>query len=332
MSRIQKIVEMLLAAGDSFISGEQLSRSLGVSRTIVWKQMKQLRAMGFELESVPHKGYRLQFAPDSIEIAEIHRKLAMLVEPSEPLLSNVQLFDEIDSTQTKAHQLAAGGAPHGTLVIAEHQTAGRGRLARPWESARGRGIWMSLILRPDLAVQWCSQLPLLISVALCHAIREQTGLPVGIKWPNDLLIAEQKVSGILLESVIEANQIRYLVVGIGINVNQTKLDFTEEIARVATSLRIESGKLYSRTDLVVSVIAHVQHWFMQYAAFGFAPIGEQWCQLCVSLNRPVRIVTNKGVIEGTAEAIDDFGALVVRTDDGQRIKQYSGDLEFMPVQ
>ncbi len=325
MSHVDTIIRLLVASDNAFVSGEQLSRELGISRTAIWKYMKQLRQMGYELESVSHKGYRLLHAPDCLDTPEF----MLALERSGA--AAVHFFEEVDSTQTVARRLAEQGAPAGTLVIAERQTAGRGRFDRKWQSPYGRGIWLSLILRPDVTVQWSSQLTLLSSVALCMAIREQTGLPAGIKWPNDILIGERKLSGMLLESVAEAEQIRYVIVGIGINVNQLESDFSADIAHTATSLRIAADRPFQRAPLIAALLVHLQQLLHEYAVAGFTPIGERWRAMSVSLNRAVKITSSRGIVEGYAETIDEYGALVLRMADGTLRKQFSGDLELLPL-
>jgi BirA family transcriptional regulator, biotin operon repressor / biotin---[acetyl-CoA-carboxylase] ligase len=318
-----QLLQLFEEAEGVFLSGEELSSRLNISRTAIWKQIERLREQGYLFEAVPRKGYRLISKPDKLELTELISKLT-----TRSLGRTIKYFESLDSTQNVAHQLVNEGAAEGTLVLAERQTAGRGRMGRKWHSPKGKGIWFSLVLRPSIPLQFTPQLTLLVAVALCRAIRSETELPVGIKWPNDLLINGKKICGILLESSAEDERLKHVIAGVGISANLFPDDFPEELRGVATSLSIEAGKPIDRVQLLCRFLSELEQLYDLYLAEGFTPIKLLWEALNVSLHRPLRSMTPQGLIEGYAESMDDSGALVVRLDDGNVTKIYSGDVEF----
>lgn len=316
----QKILAFFADRPGSYVSGEQLSELLGCSRTAVWKHIRQLRKQGYSFDAVPRKGYLLTGVPDRLSAVELLSSLT-----TKTMGRTIKWFDSIDSTQTIAHQLAEQGAAEGTLVLAEQQTAGRGRMGRSWHSPKGKGVWMSLILRPRIPVHFTPQLTLLVAVALCRTIRKIEAIPVTIKWPNDLLIEGKKVSGILLESSAEDERLKYVIAGVGISVNLETEDYPEQLREVGTSLRIASGKKWSRTQLIQTFLAQFETLYELYHSEGFEPIRVAWEALAVSLGRTIQARTPKGTVEGVAESIDEMGALIVRHSDGTITKLYSAE-------
>lgn len=319
----ERIIQILKSRPDDFISGEQLSKELGCSRTAVWKHIDALREDGYAFEAVSKRGYRLLRAPHRLN----EERLRDLLQ-TKTLGRSLHLFDTVDSTQTAAHHLVADGAPEGTLVIAERQTSGRGRMGRSWHSPKGTGIYMSLVLKPRVPLQFTPQLTLLAAVALCRGIKRHADVPIGIKWPNDLLIRGKKVSGILLESNAEDERLRYIIAGMGIGVNLLPDDYPPELRDIATSLAIETGRTIEREPLIADVLLELEELYALYHEQGFAPIRLMWEAYSASLNRPVRINSPQGVIEGIAEALDDSGGLLVRMPDGERLRVYSGEVEL----
>ncbi|MCD1260263.1 biotin--[acetyl-CoA-carboxylase] ligase [Paenibacillus athensensis] len=318
----ERILELFQAQPEVYVSGEELSRRLGCSRTAIWKHIRELREAGYEFEASPRKGYRLLKKPAKLSAAELLSGLA-----TQTMGHKLHIYDEVDSTQLVAHALIAQGASEGTLVLAESQTAGRGRMGRKWHSPPGKGIWMSLVLKPLIPVYFMPQLTLLTAVALCRSIQQVCGADIGIKWPNDLLIGGKKVSGILLESSGEDERLKYVIAGIGISANLLAADYPEELRGIATSLAIETGAEVRREKLIQAFLLEFEELYRLYHEKGFAPIKLLWEALSVSLHRPIRTTTGQGVIEGMAEAIDDSGALIVLTPSGERINVYSGDVE-----
>ncbi|MDF2714001.1 MAG: biotin--[acetyl-CoA-carboxylase] ligase [Paenibacillus sp.] len=316
----QQILAFFVEHPDRYVSGEQLSEMLGCSRTAVWKHISSLRDQGYSFDAIPRKGYRLIGIPDRLSAADLLGGLS-----TRTMGKTIKLFDAVDSTQSIAHKLAEQGAMEGTLVLAEQQTAGRGRMGRSWHSPKGKGVWMSLILRPQIPVHFTPQLTLLVAVALCRTIRKMEPVPVAIKWPNDLLIEGKKISGILLESSAEDERLKYVIAGVGISVNLREEDYPDELKEVGTSLRIASGKEWNRTELIQAFLEQFETLYELYHAEGFEPIRTAWEALAISLGKPIRARTPKGSVEGVAESIDDMGALLVRQPDGNVMKLYSAE-------
>lgn len=316
----QRILAYFQNNPHKYVSGEQLSEWLGCSRTAVWKHIRSLRVEGYTFEAIPRKGYRLIGEPDRLSAAGLLAGLS-----TRTMGRTLKLFDSVESTQTIAHRLAEEGAEEGTLVVAEQQTAGRGRMGRSWHSPKGKGVWMSLVLRPRIPVHFTPQLTLLVAVALCRTIRKMEPLAVAIKWPNDLLIEGKKISGILLESSAEDERLKHVVAGIGISANMRADDYPPELREVGTSLAIASGKEWNRAELIQAFLAQFEALYELYHAEGFEPIRAAWEALAVSLGKPVRARTPKGDVAGVAESIDDMGALLVRQADGSMVKLYSAE-------
>ncbi|WP_152393923.1 biotin--[acetyl-CoA-carboxylase] ligase [Paenibacillus guangzhouensis] len=320
----EPLLQLLLAKPDAYISGEEISRQLQISRTAVWKQINKLRSQGYEFDAIPRVGYRLKQKPDRLNTLMLLSQLKSSV-----MGQQIKLLESTPSTQIIAHQLAEQGAPEGTLVIAEEQTSGRGRMGRAFYSPSGKGIWMSLILKPQTSLQFTPQLTLLIAVALCRSLQRLVPISIGIKWPNDLLVGTKKISGILLESNAEDERVRYCIAGIGISVNLDQEDYPEQLRDVATSLKIESGTKIDRTAIITEFLAEFETLYALYHEQGFAPIRTLWEALSISLHRPITINTLQGKVTGIAEQLDELGALwITETATGERRKIFSGDVEF----
>jgi BirA family biotin operon repressor/biotin-[acetyl-CoA-carboxylase] ligase len=320
----ERILQYFLDHENEYVSGEQLSVLLQCSRTAVWKHIEGLRRQGYLFSAVPRKGYKLLSKPKVLNAARLMKGME-----TKTFGRVLRIYDEVDSTQNIAHGLVRQGEVEGTLVLAEQQNAGRGRMGRKWFSPKGKGIWMSLILKPTIAMQFTPQLTLLAAVALCRAIQAYVPHQVGIKWPNDLLIRGRKVSGILLESSAEDERLNYVIVGIGISANLTAEDYPEELKLKATSLLLEIGEPVEREQLICDILLQLEMLMELYMQQGFAPIRTLWEALTISLHQPIRIQTSKGWIEGTADTIDEMGALIVTQTDGQSLKLYSGDIELL---
>lgn len=317
----QQILDYLEQNRNKYVSGEQLSERLGCSRTAIWKHIRKLKRDGYTFEAVPRKGYKLTGLPNYWDAAELLEGLQ-----TRTMGRTLKLYDTVESTQPIAHQLAEQGAAEGTMVLAEQQTSGKGRMGKSWHSPKGKGIWLSLVLRPRIPVHFTPQLTLLVAVALCRTIRSMEPLPVAIKWPNDLLIDGKKISGILLESSAEDERLNYVIAGVGIGVNLGESDYPPELKAVGTSLRMASGKEWSRTALLQRFLLQFEELYELYHAEGFEPIRTAWSAQSVSLGKRVRARTPKGDVEGIAETIDEMGALIVRRDDGQLEKLYSAEI------
>lgn len=318
----QQLVAMFKERQGGYVSGEEISRLFGVSRTAVWKKISKLRTKGFEFEAVSRKGYRLVGSPDALTSHEVKASTNAAVMGQQVIVLPVA-----ESTQLEIRSLAEQDAPEGTLVIAEEQTQGRGRMGRSWYSPAGKGLWMSLLLRPSLPISTAPQLTLLTAVAVCRAIRSVAGVDAAIKWPNDILIKGKKVCGILLESVGEDGLIRFAVAGIGIDVNLLADELPSELSEIMTSLRIERGcEPVDRAVLAGAILTELEQLYNIFLEEGFNRIAALWEALSFTLNRKVTVQTPEGQCRGTAEALDRSGALILLTETGERMRIFSGDV------
>lgn len=303
----------MLRESDGYVSGQELCNKFGVSRTAIWKAINQLKDMGYEIEAVPNKGYHLVSAPDVMNEAEIKSLLH-----TEWAGQELFCFDEIDSTNTKAKELAEQGYPSGTLVVADRQIAGRGRRGRSWDSPAGIGIFMTLLLKPDINPNNASMLTLVTALATAQAISDVTGAEAKIKWPNDIVINGKKVCGILTEMSAQFDYINHIVIGIGINVHNES--FPEEIRETASSLLLESGKRIHRANL----IARFLEWFEAgYAIFlqteDLEGLMKDYNALLVNIQKQVRILDPKEPFEGKAIGITKRGELIVDTWESRKL-------------
>lgn len=319
-----QLIRLFGEAGQQYISGEHISRELNVSRTAVWKHIQALKEEGYVFESSTRLGYRLVSAPDRLSREKLLEALQTKV-----LGRHIHIFDEVDSTQNVAQRLVREGAPEGTLVLAERQTAGRGRLGRHWHSPKGKGIYLSLAVRPDLPLHLMPHMTLLAAVALCRAVRQTVpGVSPGIKWPNDLLVRGRKISGILMESSAENEALQYIVAGVGISCNLEADDYPEELREKATSLLIESGSKVEREKLIAAFLLQLEEMFQLYREQGFGVVRSLWEASSATIGRQVRMVAYGGSCEGEAVGLDDWGGLVVRQADGTLKTVYSADTEL----
>lgn len=318
-----KLAERLIESNGEAVSGQQLADEFGISRTAIWKHIKDLEEKGYIIESVKKKGYRLVSMPDTLEPLAIQTGLK-----TKRIGQKIEYIESCPSTQIIAHQLAQEGAPDGTVVLTEAQTAGRGRLARKWDSAAGKGAWMSIILRPDVVPQKAPQFTLVTAVAVVRAIEEVTKLQPKIKWPNDILLNGKKCTGILTELQSDADGIQALIIGIGLNINQQKEDFDPEVQDIATSLKMENGDPISRQQLVQSLLYYLEIYTQMYIEEGFGMLKVMWESYSTTIGQPVRARMTNQTLEGIAEGITDDGVLQLRTADGKLHGIYSADIEM----
>ena len=318
-----KLAGRLIEAKGTAVSGQQLADEFGISRTAVWKHIKELEEQGYEIASVKKKGYSLVSQPDTLEPAGLQPLLKTR------MIGRKMVYQQsCASTQIIAHQLAQEGTPAGTVAITEEQTAGRGRMARVWDSAYGKGIWMSVVLRPDVVPQKAPQFTLVAAVAMVRAIEEVTGVKPEIKWPNDILIKGKKCTGILTELQSDADGIQALIIGIGLNVNQELADFDIQVQPIATSLKMESGKHVNRQDMVRAILFYLEQYTDLYIEEGFGILKVLWESYSSTIGSKVRARLPKETLEGIAEGITEDGVLQLRTVDGKLHSIYSADIEM----
>ena len=298
-----------LKEADGYISGQELCERFQVSRTAVWKVVRQLEAEGYEIEAVRNRGYRLKTAGDILSQAEILSSIRGSWAGREILY-----LDEVDSTNTAAKKAAENGAVHGTLVVSERQTGGKGRRGRAWDSPRGTGIFMTLILRPNMAPVHASMLTLVAALAVADGIRECTGAESLIKWPNDIVMSGKKICGILTEMSADPDCINYVAVGIGINVNME--EFPEEIRGVAASIFTETGKKTKRSLLISAVMAAFERYYEVFMkTTDMSGLLEDYNGKLANCGRTVRVLDPAGEYSGTAIGIDREGELLVEMED-----------------
>ena len=315
----------LLKESDGYLSGQELCERFGVSRTAVWKVINQLKEEGYEIEAVRNKGYILKSVSDVLSKEELESSLKTRWAGKE-----IHYFDRTDSTNIQARLAGEAGASHGTLAVAEIQDGGRGRRGRNWISPAGVGVWMSLLLRPEISPVSASMLTLVMALAAQKGIKEATGIESQIKWPNDLVINGKKICGILTEMSTEIDYINYVVIGIGINTNIEQ--FPEELKQTATSLRIEAGRSIRRSPL----IAAIMRWFEKaYAEFmkteDLSGIQKAYNELLVNCGREVRVLEPKGEWQAEALGINNGGELLVRKADGSETAVYAGEVSVRGI-
>ncbi|MGO8700017.1 MAG: biotin--[acetyl-CoA-carboxylase] ligase [Limisphaerales bacterium] len=304
------------------VSGSDLSRKLGMTRVGVWGHIGQLRALGYDIEASPHFGYRLVATPDLLHADDLYSRLG----PTHVVGREIQVFQETTSTNDVAARLARGGAGEGAVVFAEAQSKGRGRLGRVWLSPAGKGLWFTVVLRPNIAPTHATQLTVAAATALARAITLQTGIVPEIKWPNDILIRGRKVAGILTEMDAEVERVKELLLGIGMDVNLESNDFPVALRKIATSLRIETGQKVNRAELAVAILRELDRDYDLVKKGQFQALAEQWEERCSTLGRQVSIRVGDRVIRGRAESLDDDGALLVRSPHGHLQRIIGGDV------
>lgn len=316
-----RILEKLIKNKGESVSGETLALELSVSRTAIWKHIKALRDEGYVIESSPNIGYVLAGRPDVLTPGEIKAGLKTGIIGKE-----IKYFKETESTNTIAREIA-GKADEGTIIIAESQTGGRGRMGRKWLSPEG-GIWLSIILKPEMQPVYAPRITLLAGVAVAKTIRS-LGLEAKIKWPNDVLIRGKKVCGILTEIEAEIDQIDYCVVGIGIDANVDTESFPEEFRESSTSLKKELGREINRVEFVQRLLEEFEARYLKLQKEGFLPILEEWRSMSATIGEWVKITTQNRIIYGEATGVDNDGALIVETGEGKLEKIVSGDCEHL---
>jgi len=322
MSPDTMILRALREAGLSGVSGAAMAKDLGVSRAAVWNRIEELRRHGYDIEASPHLGYVLRGSPNALHGDDLMARL-----PRNRVIGrDVRVFSETTSTNDIIEKLARDGVAEGSVVFAETQTRGRGRMGRQWHSPSGSGLWFSVLLRPRLRPSAATQLTVVSAVAVARAIERETGLRPDIKWPNDIMFGQKKVAGILLELGAELDRIRHATLGIGIDVNVDPAELPPELQAVATSLRSELGRVVDRASLATTVLRELDHLYQRLGDGDFHEIGDDWMRRCSTLGRRVVIHIGDRRVTGRAEALDEDGALLVRTEFGTIERIIGGDV------
>ncbi len=318
--KVDKVLDFLRSSRRDFVSGEEISKKLDVSRAAVWKDIQNLRSLGYEIEAEPHRGYRLTAIPDKMFADEISWQL-----PTKVIGRNIFSYEEVDSTNDTAFKLGKDGIKEGACVFAEYQKKGRGRLGRRWESGRGKNLLLSVLLRPVLSPADVSKITLAAAVSVARAARDLTGADLGIKWPNDLLFKGRKVGGILTEMDAEADRVHFVVIGIGVNVNGVKKELPPE----ATSLKEIAGKTVSRLEFARKLLVELERDYAVFRRGSFDELALEWENLSVTSGRRITADVLGRKVQGQAVGIDKQGALWIRKDNGLQERIFAGDVTLM---
>jgi BirA family transcriptional regulator, biotin operon repressor / biotin---[acetyl-CoA-carboxylase] ligase len=317
---LDALLGVLAASPMIVISGEKIAEEIGVTRSTVWRWINRLRAVGVKVNGHPHSGYRIERIPDVLAPDILRRHLQ-----SSPFGKRIYHFFKVDSTNRVGLELGQAGEPHGAIVLAEEQTAGRGRAGRAWHSERSAGIYMSILVRPDLAPAQAPALTLAAGVAIYDAIAELAGVKPDIRWPNDVLLNGKKLCGILTEMYAEPDRVRFVVAGIGINVNHSRMP--ESLTKIATSLRIETGRVHSRIELAVRLLRNFESYYNQLLRDGAAPILARFSQVSsYAQGKPVHVSTSQESFVGTTAGLDSTGMLRVTRPDGRTETVLAADI------
>ena len=319
--RMGTIIRRLKAENGRYVPGPSLLAESGLTRAAAWKYIERLRQWGYGIIASPRRGYCLTRTPDIPFPWEV-----------EPFLTTRRLgrpllyYDTLSSTNREAGHLAEVGAPEGLVVVTDYQTEGRGRLERSWHSPPGRNLLFSLLLRPEGPLDNATSLPLLLALALRRTLQTLTpSLNPMVKWPNDLLVDGRKIAGILCEMQAEPDRIRYLIAGLGLNVNMTRREFPPDLRITASSLRLLTNRPLSRPSLLAAFLNTFETFYDQWRHDGFSPYLEEYRRCDALAGRPVRIQQNDRILEGWADGIEPDGALRLRQADATTVHVHSGD-------
>jgi BirA family biotin operon repressor/biotin-[acetyl-CoA-carboxylase] ligase len=325
MTTNKNLLRYLKGEKGEWVSGEQLSNKLEISRTAVWKHIHKLRDKGYVIESSTKKGYRLQEISDLLLADEIREGLNTQIFAQKDILH----YKETDSTNTVAKDLAVRGAPEGTLVVAEKQTRGKGRRGRTWFSPAGSGIYASLILRPVISPGEAPRITLMTAVAVAEALLALIPLAFKIKWPNDILVNGKKIAGILTEISTEMDSVDYIVVGLGLNVNTPKGNFTQDIREKATSILVETGKPFSRIKLLQACLQWYELYYERFQKGEFAPILDRWKELADIIGQLITVDMAGKMYSGKVMDVDNDGILILKDDEDKTHRIFSGDVTLL---
>lgn len=318
------LLELLMNKND-FVSGQEIADTLGISRNAVWKAVESIRREGCEVEAVTGRGYRIvntdgAFGENSIKSALTGKWLG----------SETVFFSEIDSTNDEVRRRAEKGAAEGLLIVADSQMSGKGRRGRKWQNPKGTNIAMSFLLKPGFSPDTAPMLTLIMAMAAADGISKVTGLDVGIKWPNDIVINGKKAVGILTEMIAEPDYIHYVIIGTGINVNTRS--FPEEISSTATSLYLETGRTWPRALITGLTAGAFENYYDVFKKTGtLAGLVDDYNRMCVNAGKRVTVLDPKGKYEAEAAGINEKGELIVHKDDGETVNVYAGEVSVRGI-
>ncbi|HXC88262.1 MAG TPA: biotin--[acetyl-CoA-carboxylase] ligase [Candidatus Cybelea sp.] len=319
--RLAALLTILAENATIVTSGVRIAREMGVAPSTVWEGVRQLRGLGVRVKAQLGAGYFLEGVPDILTPGMLRQRLKGSL-----FGKHIYHFFKTDSTNRVALELGHAGEPEGAVILAEEQTAGKGRAGRIWQSERAAGIYVSLLLRPRLAPVQAPLLTMMAGLSARTAIEAQTGLSTDLKWPNDLLVRGKKVGGILTEMHAEPSQVRFVIVGIGLNVNQEK--FPGELGTTASSLRIETGKQVSRLELLVWLLREFENDYNRFLHEGPARVTEKFEAVSsYAHGKRVRVTNGTTSFAGTTAGLGPEGLLLVKRDDGLVVTVISGDVE-----
>jgi BirA family biotin operon repressor/biotin-[acetyl-CoA-carboxylase] ligase len=316
-----QILTALRSAGDG-VSSADLAQQLRISRAAVWERIVELRSLGYNIEASPHNGCRLLNAPDVLHADDLLSRLGK----SRIVGRDIRVFQETTSTNNIIEKLAHDGVKEGVVVFAESQTKGRGRLGRQWVSPARKGLWFSVLLRPKLRPQAVTQLTIAAGTALVRAIHSQTGLTLEIKWPNDIYLYGKKFAGILTELNAELDTVRYVILGIGVDINLEADEFPADLRGRATSLKIEVGETLDRAALAAEILRELDHDYSRVCSGEFEGVADEFEDCCRTIGRDVTITVGEHGLRGRAESLDADGALLLRTQHGHLERIIGGDV------
>jgi BirA family biotin operon repressor/biotin-[acetyl-CoA-carboxylase] ligase len=317
-----EVLRLLMSSNSGYVSGAELAKLLTVSRTAVWKHIKTLLQEGHRIEAVPSKGYRLMNRPDVILLSELKQDLKTNL-----IGKDIRLYPETASTNTRAVELAREGAAEGTVIVAETQTGGKGRLGRSWISPKGN-LYASVVLRPSVPPYKAPLLTLMGAVAAASAIRKHVDIQAGIKWPNDIFISGKKAGGLLTEMSAEPDRVKYVVLGIGLNVNMDPGALPAEIRDLSTSLSAEKKVPIDRTPLLLQLLQELDHWYGLFLR-NEGNVLEAWKDLNVTTGKRVAVSLPGERLEGLAQGVDGEGRLILAVDDGTIRQVAAGDVTIV---
>ena len=319
-----RILEVFRDSAGGIISGEELSLLLNVSRTAVWKHIKALRLLGYQIISLPSQGYRLLSSPDILLPEEIMSGL-----DTSRIGNHIIRLDNIGSTNIEAFRMAEDGADEGTVIIADTQQRGKGRLGREWLSPPGVNIYCSVILRPPIPPVSAYQLTFLSAVAVARAVEQTVSVQPRIKWPNDILLNGRKIAGLLNEMSAETEKVNFVILGIGVNLNMSSEQFPDNLRHPASSLMIECGSEIERKVFLKTLLKELDTLYDGYLRHGDAPVREEWVRRCDMMGKAVSVSGPVSKTTGIVTGVDEHGALLVRLSDGRVEQILSGDVTLV---